>query len=178
MHRVAELLRERRARVVAAEVRVVRLVAVRAPVALDLAGVHVDDRDAVVAVAVGHVGFVGLLVERDLRDLVERPHVVAAGARVGEAELLDELAVLRELQDVAVVGAVAADEQVALAVGRDAVVRLGPLVALAGTAPRAHEVAFGDRTRDRRRRHAALGRGRIRRWRRFPSPRASPRRGG
>src|SRR6185369_17423151 len=98
-----------------------------------------------------------LLVERDLGDLVEREHVVAAGARVGEAELLDELAVLRELQDVAVLAAVAADEQVALGVGRDAVVRLRPLEALSRSAPRADEVALGVELDDRRRRHTALG---------------------
>ena len=44
VHRRAELLDERRVRVVGARVRVVRLVAVRAPVALDLAGVGVDAR--------------------------------------------------------------------------------------------------------------------------------------
>ena len=46
--------------IVGAEIRVVRLVAVRAPVALELAGVGVDDDDALVAVAVGDVGLVGL----------------------------------------------------------------------------------------------------------------------
>ena len=91
---VRNCLRERRVRIVVAERRVVRLLAVGAPVALELAGVHVDDGDAVVAVAVGDVRLVRGVVDRDLRHLVERPAVVAAGARVGEAELLDELAVL------------------------------------------------------------------------------------
>ena len=48
------------------------------------------------------------------------------------ADLHEELAVLRELQDVRVGAAVAADPDVALVVDGDAVVRLGPLVALAG----------------------------------------------
>src|SRR5207244_109857 len=52
-------------------------------------------------------------------------------------------------------------EQVALAVGRDPVVRLGPLEALAGAAPRLHEVALGIELEDRRRGNAALGRRRI-----------------
>src|SRR6185436_14320214 len=126
------------------ERRVVGLVAVGAPVALDLAGLHVDDRDALVAVAVGDVRLVARLVEEDLRDLVERPEVVARRARVREAELLDELAVLGELEDVAVVRAVAADPDDALAVHGDAVVALGPLVAgalAAGAAPRVDHVA-------------------------------------
>src|SRR5262249_8356575 len=94
--------------------------------------------------------------------LVERPHVVAAGAGIGEAELLDELAFARELQDLTVVAAVAADEQVALAVGCDAVVALWPLEALARTAPRLHEVAFRIELEHRRRGHAALRLRRIR----------------
>ena len=59
------------------------------------------------------------------------------------------------------VAAVAADEQVALGIGRDAVVRLRPLEALARAAPRAHEVALGVELHDRRRRHAALGLRRV-----------------
>ncbi len=129
----------------------------------DLPGLHVDDRHALVAVAVGDVRLVVRFVERDLRDAVERPHVVAAGVGVREAELLDELAVLGELQDVAVdAGAVAADPEIAFTVGRDAVVRFRPLVALARPAPRAHEIARGIEFEHRRRRLAALRRGRIR----------------
>jgi hypothetical protein len=45
----------------AAAAAIVRLVAVGAPVALDLAGVHVDDRDALVAVSVGDVASLFLL---------------------------------------------------------------------------------------------------------------------
>jgi len=47
---------------------IVRLVArYDGPRALELAAVHVDDDDALVAVAVGDVGLVVLVVERDLR---------------------------------------------------------------------------------------------------------------
>ena len=59
VHRVAELLGQRRVGIVAAQVRVVGLVAVGAPVALERAGVHVEDGHALVAVAVGDVGLVG-----------------------------------------------------------------------------------------------------------------------
>src|SRR6185295_19453486 len=100
--------------------------------------------------------FVRGLVDEDLRDLAERPRVVAAGAAPFHPELLDELSVLRELQHLSIVGAVAADPNVALVVDGDAVVRLGPLEALAGAAPMADEVACGVELEHGRRRDAAL----------------------
>ena len=78
VHRIAELLRGRRLRVVVAEVGVVRLVAVGAPVALHLAGVGVEHGDALVAVAVGDVGLVGLRIDPDLGDAAEILQIVAA----------------------------------------------------------------------------------------------------
>ena len=80
VHRRPELLRRRRLRIVAAEIRVVGLVAVGAPVALELPGVGVDDDDAFVAVAVGDVGLVGLGIDEDLGDAAEVLDVVAAAA--------------------------------------------------------------------------------------------------
>src|SRR5262245_65122069 len=109
MDGIPELLRGRSVRIVASEVLIARLVAVRAPVPLELTGVGVDHGDAMVAVAISDVRFVSLLIDEDLCHLSERPRVGAAGARVAETELFDELAILRELQHVAVVGAVAAD---------------------------------------------------------------------
>ena len=63
MYRIAELLRDRRVGIVITEVGVVGLVAVGAPVALVLAGVGVEDDDAAIAVAVGHVHFIGLRID-------------------------------------------------------------------------------------------------------------------
>ena len=74
MHRIAELLRRRRIRIVRAQIGVVRLVAVGAPVALVLAGVGVEHDHAMVAVAVGDVELVGLLGRR-------RSWPAAAGSR-------------------------------------------------------------------------------------------------
>ena len=154
VHRVAELLRRRRLRIVAAEIDVVRLVAVGAPVPLVLAGVGVEHDHAVVAVAVGDVQLVGLLVDEGLRRQPEIVDVVAALARLRLADLHQELPVLRELQHHVVVerlraaglalvllpvlsgrrlprrgrrraAAVAADPDVALVVDSDAVVRVG-----------------------------------------------------
>src|SRR6185295_17799755 len=82
---------------------------------------------------------------------------VGGETRFLDADLHQELAVLRELQDVAVVGAaVAADPDVALAVDLQAVVRRRPLVA--GTilaAPAAQEIALLIELHDRRRLLAA-----------------------
>src|SRR6202035_2314783 len=105
MHGIAELLGGRRIRVVGAQIRVVRFVAVRAPVALVLAGVGVEDDDAMVAVAVGNVDFIGLLVDESFGGQAEILHVVAALAVVGLADLHQKFSVLRKFQDhVVVVG--------------------------------------------------------------------------
>ena len=109
-----------------------------------------------VPVSIGHVGFVGAFIERNLRHLVEGPHVVAAGVRIRETELFHELALARELQDVPVVGAVAANPEVALAVGRDAVVRFGPLEPLTGTTPSLDQIALRVELENRRCRDTAL----------------------
>ena len=66
---------------------------------------------------------------------------------------------MRELQDVAVAGAVATNPDVAGRIDRDAVVRGGPLEALALPrlpAPGVHEISFGVELEDRRGRGAAF----------------------
>ena len=161
MHRVAELARQRRGRIVRAEVGVRRRLAVGAPDPLDLAAVEVDDRDALVQVTVGHVAFVRLRIDEDLGDAAEVLHVEAVRAidrlvggrrrilaRAGLAVLRHELAVARELQDVRVGLAVAADPHEALVIDDDAVVALGPLIRRARdrAAPSADVVAGRDRT--------------------------------
>src|SRR5205085_7243340 len=95
----------------------------------------------------------------DLGDLAKRPGVGAAGVRVHEAELLDELAVLGEFQNMAIVAAVAANPDVALLVDRDPVVRLRPLEVLSRrrSAPRFHEIAGLIEGEHRRRALAAFG---------------------
>src|SRR5437899_1709976 len=92
-------------------------------------------------------------------------------------DLHQELAVLREFQDLIVVikravfaPAVAADPHIALVIDGDAVVRIRPIVALARAAPVADEVALlvelqnGEQERSTPQRVAW-------RWRRFPSAR-------
>ena len=98
VHRIAELLRRRRVRIVPSEIHIVGLVAVGAPVPLVLAGVGVEHDDAMVAVAVGDVQLVGLLVDEGLGRQPQIRDVVAALARSRLADLHQEFAVLRELQ--------------------------------------------------------------------------------
>src|SRR5262245_11974698 len=140
---IAELLRRRIGGLIRAEVLVVGLVAVGAPVALHLAGVGVEHGDALVEIAVGDIGLVGLGIDPDFCDATEILQVVAALVAAELADLEEEFAFLGELQDVRVLLAVAADPDVAFVVDVDAVVGLRPLVALAGSAPRFGEVAVG-----------------------------------
>ena len=143
VHRSAELLGWRIARVVWRKFRVVGLVAVCAPVPLVFACVRIEDDHPAVAVAVGHIQFVGLRVDQRLRRQPQIVRIVAALALIRLADLHQELAGLRELQEHAVVhrtgrrhlafigceggrllaAAVAADPDVAFVVDVDAVVR-------------------------------------------------------
>ena len=59
VHGIAELLIERRIRIVIAQVGVVRLVAVSAPMPLVFSRVRVEHDHALVAIAVGDVQFIG-----------------------------------------------------------------------------------------------------------------------
>ena len=64
MDRIAELLRRRCVRIVSGQLTIVRPVAIRAPIPLELTGIRVDHRNALIAVAVSQVGFVGARVPR------------------------------------------------------------------------------------------------------------------
>ena len=70
----AELSDEWSVRVVAAHVFVARHIAVCAPHTLDSTGLHIQHRDALVAVAIGDVDLAGLGVERDLGGSTEVLH--------------------------------------------------------------------------------------------------------
>src|SRR5579872_5100145 len=73
-----------------------RLVAERAPHALELATGRIKDSDAVIAVAVGHEQFVRRWIDPRIRGPVEILRVGVARALIAVAHLHDELAVLRE----------------------------------------------------------------------------------
>ncbi len=161
MHRVAELPGRRRFRVVVAEIGIVGLVAVRAPVAFHFPGIGVHHGDAFVGVAVGDVSFVGLGIDPDLGHSPEVLEVVAAGILAIAAQLHQEFPVLGELQDVGVSLAVAAEPHVALVVDVDAVSPFRPFVARSRAAPVPEQVARLIELEDGRGRTAALGDGRI-----------------
>ena len=146
----------RRLGIVGADVGVVGLVAVGAPIALHLAGVGVEHRHALVEIAVRDIGLVGFRVDPDLGDAAEVLQVVAALVAAEMADLHDELAVIGELEDVGILLAVAADPDIALVVHMDAVVRLRPLVAGARTAPRPQQRAVRIVDQDRRSGAAAI----------------------
>ena len=79
-----------------------RLVAERAPHALERAGIGVEHGHAVVAVAVGDEQLVGLRQHPHVRRLVQVQRVGVALALGAAADLHHELAVLRELQELVV----------------------------------------------------------------------------
>src|SRR5262249_12298520 len=68
VHRVAELLRRRRFRIVVSEFGIVWPVAVSAPIAFHLSGIGVDHGHALVEIAVRDVGLVGHRIDPDLGD--------------------------------------------------------------------------------------------------------------
>ena len=156
VNRVAELLCRRRVRIVLAEIRVVRLIAVGAPVALYLAGIGVEHSHALVEIAVGNIRLVGLRVDPDLRHSAKILEIVAAGVLARATHLHQKLSVFRELQNVRIFHAVAADPHIALVVDVDAVIGFRPLVALPRTAPGPDQVSGGIEHEHRRCTAAAL----------------------
>src|SRR4029077_14263751 len=153
VHRVGEL---RRNRVVHGQLLVARPVAVRAPVALVRPGRRIEHDHALVAVAVGDVELVRYGVDLHVRGTTELRGRVAAFARARVPDLHQELALGRELDDLVVLGVVAADPDVALLIDVDAVLVLEPLVALSRPAPGVQHAAVGVELDDRGRGDAAL----------------------
>ena len=122
-----------------------RRLAVGAPHPLERALVGVIHDDAAVAVAVGHVDFIGRHIDFDFGGSVQVRGVEVAFARAVLADLQQELAVLREFQNG--VAAVAGEPHVVFAVDRDAVHRGRPFVAGARRAPVIDELPSGSNSR-------------------------------
>src|SRR5205823_6523428 len=98
---VAELTGRRGVRIVRSAAGGRRLLAVRAPVTFVRAAVRVEHDDAVIA-AVGDVDLVGRIVDSDRGGTIQRRLTVGSVHLARRADLQQELAVLRELQDVCV----------------------------------------------------------------------------
>src|SRR5579862_3642918 len=94
MDGIAELLGNRLIGRVRAEVDVVRLVAVGTPIAFEFSAIGVEDDNALVAVSVGDVDFIGLLVDENLGGQSEIFSIVTAVALSGGTDLHQKLAVL------------------------------------------------------------------------------------
>src|SRR5438445_8622944 len=155
MHGVGELLRGRSIGIVGRLLVITGRLAVGTPVPLVGAGRRIEHDDAAIAVAVGNEDFVGVLVDRGLGGLAELRGVTGALARRDLADLHHELAVGGEFQDRVVVVGIAADPHETFLIHFDAVLAADPLVAFAGTAPGAQQIAVGVELEHRRRRHAA-----------------------
>src|ERR1035438_1480814 len=121
-----------------------------------------------VAIAVGDIDFACVLVDSGLGGVAELGGVVASLARRNLADLRGELAGEREFQDGVVIVGIAADPDETPLVDLDAVLAPDPLIALAGAAPGAQQIAVGVEFQDRRRRDAAL-RARRRQWSALPA---------
>src|SRR5438067_2633411 len=81
-------------------------------------------------------------VDLHVRRAAEQSGRIAAARLPGAADLHEELPVGRELDELVVLGIVAADPDVALPIDIDAVLVLGPLVALTRPAPGAQQIAL------------------------------------
>src|SRR6266576_65871 len=97
VHRIAELLVDRRVQIVKAHVCVVRLVPVGAPMPLVLPRVGVEHDDAFVAIPIGDVQFICLRIDEHFRRTFQVLDVVAALALERMPDLHQEFSVLREL---------------------------------------------------------------------------------
>ena len=122
----------------------------RAPRTLEGAGLGIDHPDAPVAISVGDERFVRLRVDEHFRGLVRVLRVLVAAADVAAANLLDELPRGRELQDHVVVARRhvrprpridAGNPDAIVGIDENAVLRVGPVVAVAGPAPRLEELS-------------------------------------
>src|SRR5216683_3416243 len=115
-----------------------RRLAVGTPDALDCASIGIEDRNPVVAVAIGGVDFIRLRVHRKRGGLAELAQVCAACQWAAFADLFDEFSVGRELQYHAVAIAASSQPNEAPAVDENTVLHRRPVEALilARAAPR------------------------------------------
>ena len=130
--------------------------AVGAPVPLVGAGRRVEDDDAVIAVAVGDEE----LVRRGIHPCVGRPvEILGVGVALGHAglaDLHDEAAVARELEDLGVLLGIAREPDIVLRVHEDPVLGLRPVITRTRAAPGLDQIALVVELHHGRRGHAAF----------------------
>src|SRR5215467_6482309 len=128
MHGIAELRRRRGGGIVARRFLIARLVAVCAPVALVRAALAVEYDHTAIGVAVGGEDFLGRHIDSNVGGRAEPISRVAVAALARLADLQHEFAVHRELEQLAVLAAVAGEPDELIAVDENAVLALGPLI--------------------------------------------------
>src|SRR5206468_9718903 len=119
--RRVELLRSRTARLASFRGLVVRLVAVRAPVALVGTGLGVEHDDAAVTITVGNKHLVGLVVHRNSCRPAQVRCVIAIDSHAALPDLQQKLSVFGELEDLTIAVAVTGEPDVVLRINGDAV---------------------------------------------------------
>jgi hypothetical protein len=135
-------------------------VAERTPLPLERAGIGIEHDDAAVPIAVGHECLIRLRPHKHVRRLMHRPRVSVALADAPAADLQQELSLVVELQEHVIVeiakrrcdGGAAANPHMVLVVDGDAVLAVRPVIAVAGSAPRVHELSRRVELEHRRRR--------------------------
>src|SRR6185503_619986 len=141
VHRVAELLRRRLGRIVWRRLLVAGRFAIGAPVALVGAGLGIEHDHTPVAVAIGREHFLRGDVHRNVGRRPQSLGRIAVVALARLADLQDELALHGELEELSVLLAVAGKPDEIIGVDEDAVLALGPLIALPRSAPVTEQVA-------------------------------------
>ncbi len=114
-----------------------------------------------VAVAIGDVHLVGGRIDHEIRGAAHVLRVGAAAAHARLAELLDEFSFPREFQQLRVFGAAAGQPHDVLLIHEHAVLGLRPVVPGPGASPRANQRTALVELEHRRRRHTAIGLGRV-----------------
>ena len=122
-----------------------------APHSLEGAGLGVEHDQAAVAIAVGHERFIRFPVDEDIGRSVDVGSICVALALTLGAELLQESALGRELQQHVVGDAASANPDDVLVVDGNAVLGDRPVIALTGSAPRVDELSAGIEFEHRRR---------------------------
>ena len=132
--------------------RAVGRIAERAPHPLECAGFGVKHNHAAVAIAVGHERFVRFLVDEHVGRSVDVLLIRVALALTLRAELLQEDALRRELQQHVIGDAAPADPDDIFVVDGNPVLGERPVVSLTRAAPRVQEFAVGVEFENRGRR--------------------------
>ena len=113
--------------------------------------IGIKHNDAPVAVSVGNEELVRLCIHEGVGGLIQVLRIGVAFALSGLADLHHELSVLCELQDLMILGSVAANPDELFVIDVNAMLRSGPVEARSGASPRAKEISGSVELENRRR---------------------------